>query len=104
MDLKILIGIALAAVAALALVMLLRARPGRERLKAADVFVRIDDEGAAHDLTEDEIDYLETPFLGGDGARPYIKDRYDRLTPDGKIGGFLYRRALPRGVNVKPRA
>ena len=67
-------------------------------------FVCIGDDGTARELTPDEIEYLNTDFHPADGARPYIKARYRTLTPDGKIGGFLSRRKLPRHVKVKPHS
>jgi hypothetical protein len=101
MDIAIILAVI--AVVALALVLFVWLKGIGKGFKVEDVLVRIDDDGVAHELTTDEIEYLETPFLGGDGGRPYIKDRYDRLTPDGRIGGFLYRNALPKGSKVVSR-
>lgn len=64
-------------------------------------FVRVADDGSAHELEPDEIDYLSTEFIGADGNRPYIKESYGALTPDGRIGGFLKRRELPPSLSVK---
>ena len=59
-------------------------------------FVWVDDAGAPRELTPDEAAYLATSFDPTDGGRPYIKRRYDSLTPDGRMRGFLERKHLPR--------
>ena len=64
-------------------------------------FVWVEDDGSARELTPDETEYLGTEFLPGDGARPYIKWRYDTRTPDGRLSGFLERRRLPPHVAVR---
>ncbi|HEX2780002.1 MAG TPA: hypothetical protein VHM30_10910 [Gemmatimonadaceae bacterium] len=83
-------------------------KDGRMRLQAArddtDArarFVWVDDDGSARELTADECRYLATAFEGADGGRPYIKDRYRSRTPDGRLGGYLERRMLPRGTVVR---
>jgi hypothetical protein len=67
----------------------------------ADHFVYIGEDGTARELTEDERNYLNTPFEGPDGARPYIKWRYGQLTPDKKLLGYLERRRVPKHVPIK---
>lgn len=52
-------------------------------------------DGSYRECQESEKAYLETPFHPADGARPYVKESYSSLTPDGKISGFLYRYQLP---------
>ena len=59
-------------------------------------------DGSARELTAGEQEYLSETFSGGDGARPYIKFRYESLTPDGRIVGFLERRQLPAGIEIQP--
>ena len=98
------IGIALFA-ALIALVISSRSQSAKIGGQKADgtyalQFVWIEDDGTAQELTDDDKDYLNTTFDGGDGARPYIKWRYRSLTPDGKIGGYLRRRQLPKGMFV----
>ena len=61
----------------------------------ANHFVYVNEDGSARELTPDEREYLNTKFLPGDSGRPYIKSRYQQLTPDGKIWGFLLRQKLP---------
>jgi hypothetical protein len=64
-------------------------------------FVRISDDGAAHELTQQEAEYLATAFDATDGARPYVKKHYDSQTPDGRLLGFLSRSELPAHVTVR---
>lgn len=66
----------------------------------ADHFIYVNEDGSARALTLDERDYLNTKFYPTDGGRPYIKPSYGQRAPDGKIGGFLLRRRLPRRVPV----
>jgi len=64
-------------------------------------YVYVNSDGSARELTADEQVYLNTEFSGGDGARPYIKFRYESLTPDGRISGFLERRQLPAKIKIR---
>ena len=66
-------------------------------------YIYVNHDGSARELTADEQEYLNTPFDGADGARPYIKFRYESLNPDGRIIGFLERRQLPAGIEIHPR-
>jgi hypothetical protein len=65
-------------------------------------YIYVNADGSARELTTDEQEYLNTPFDGGDGARPYIKFRYESLTPDGRIVGYLERRQLPARIKIQP--
>jgi len=64
-------------------------------------YIYVNPDGSARELTADEQEYLSTEFSGGDGARPYIKFRYESLTPDGRIIGFLERRQLPARIEIQ---
>jgi hypothetical protein len=75
-------------------------RPGSDAL-APQHDVHIDDDGAAWELESDQIQHLSTEYHGADGARPYIKDNYDSLTIDGRIGGYLLREKLPVGAQIR---
>lgn len=79
----------------------MRLQAARDAADARARFVWVDDDGSARELTADECRYLATPFEGADGGRPYIKSRYKARTPDGRLGGYLERRMLPRGVVVR---
>lgn len=59
-------------------------------------YVVVENDGSIRDVTPDEQAYLEEEFEPTDSGRPYIKSRYGELTPDGKIGGYLERRDVPR--------
>lgn len=63
-------------------------------------YILINDDGSARELGAEEREYLNTKFLPGDGARPYIKFRYESLTPDGRLTGFLRRRQLPKRIQI----
>jgi len=65
------------------------------------VYVEID--GTVHELNKEEEAYLKEVFHPSDGARPYIKDRYKALTPDGKISGFISRRRVPAKIKIKDK-
>jgi hypothetical protein len=67
----------------------------------ASEYVYVEGDGSARELELFEIDYLNTKFNEADGARPYIKNSYVALTPDGRISGFLPRKDLAAGVRVK---
>jgi hypothetical protein len=62
-------------------------------------YIYVDDEGGARELDEAEREYLTTEFHPADGGRPYIKPYY-ALTPDGRMGGFLRRRQLPKRIKT----
>jgi len=65
-------------------------------------YIYVNQDGSARELDDDEKEYLSTRFAGSDGNRPYIKFRYESLTPDGRIGGYLLRRQLPGGIHISP--
>lgn len=73
-------------------------RPGEPGFE----YVFVEDDGTARELDADEQEYLQEKFHPADGARPYIKFRYESRTPDGRIGGYLRRRQLPKRIPVRP--
>lgn len=79
---------------------LIQTRPRRKREPRFE-FIYVEEDGSARELDDDEKVYLKTEFYGGDGNRPYIKLRYESLTPDGKILGYLPRRQLPKNIEIK---
>jgi len=66
------------------------------------LYVYVNADGSARELHPNERRYLETPFSGGDGARPYIKDSYSQKNGWGEIKGFLERSKLPTGTHIAP--
>ena len=99
--------VAVAIVAAVGLMALISTgiRTLRRRAQRAGTyggtFVYVDDSGRVRELTAREIEHLNTDFEFGDGNAPYIKSSYYALTFDGRIGGYLPRRKLPRDVQVR---
>jgi hypothetical protein len=67
-------------------------------------YVYVNEDGSARELQKRERQYLETPFLGPDGGRPYVKWRYRQKNGWGDVSGFLKRSRLPKkiGVSVAP--
>ena len=96
---EIMFGLLIVLVASLAgwLTFLRRRRRPKE---AGFHYIYVNRDGSARELTEDEQQYLNTRFDGADGNRPYIKFRYESLTPDGGISGYLLRRQLPTKVEI----
>jgi hypothetical protein len=70
--------------------------------KPSEVLVFIDDDGSARELTDAEQAYVDADFSPFDGARPYIKSRYDQRNALGELRGFLQRQLLPAGLPVRP--
>src|SRR5688572_21795819 len=61
-------------------------------------YVMVTKDGSAREVTPAEREYLETEFDPADGARPYIKFRYESVDGWGSIEGFLLRRQLPSRI------
>ena len=60
-------------------------------------YIWVEEDGSAREVTAYEKEHLETKFLPGDGARPYIKTRYETLDGWGSISGYLPRRQPTSG-------
>lgn len=58
-------------------------------------FVFVNEDGSVRELHAAERRYLETPFEGSDGARPYIKTSFDERNGWGNLRGFCYRSLVP---------
>jgi hypothetical protein len=58
-------------------------------------YVYVNADGTARELHPNERQYLETEFIPGDGAAPYVKDSYAERNGWGEIRGFLERSKLP---------
>jgi|SRR6185437_14243314 len=77
-------------------------RRSRRPKEAGFRYVYVNLDGSARELTAEEREYLSETFSGGDGGRPYIKFKYESLTPDGRISGFLERRQVPAKIEIQP--
>ncbi|WP_298311840.1 hypothetical protein [uncultured Aquimarina sp.] len=63
-------------------------------------FVYVENNGTVRELDYEEIEYLQTKFQPGDGARPYIKSSYNQRTPDNKMLGFILRSNIPENIKI----
>lgn len=63
-------------------------------------YVYVNEDGSVRELTEDEREHISAKYHGADGNRPYIKGKYQQLTPDKKILGYLPRKKVPKGINI----
>ncbi len=64
------------------------------------LFVFVNADGTVREVSADEREYLQTPFAGSDGARPYIKTEFLQKDGWGSIAGFCFRSAVPNNVPV----
>jgi hypothetical protein len=62
-------------------------------------YVYVNEEGTVSELDDED---LKTEFSPDDGARPYIKGRYNQRTPDNKIAGFILRNRVPKRIDIMP--
>jgi hypothetical protein len=62
--------------------------------------IYVNADGTARELHASERQYLETEFLPGDGAAPYVKGSYAEKNGWGDLGGFLERSRLPHGIHI----
>lgn len=65
-----------------------------------DKFVHAGEDRSVRELTKDERSYLNTDFLPGDDARPYVKSRYEERNGWGNLRGFLLRERVPPHVTI----
>ncbi len=68
---------------------------------AGDALVYVQEDGSVRELTEAEKNYVEREYSPLDGARPYIKSRYQERTAWGNQG-YLLRAHVPDGVAIHP--
>jgi hypothetical protein len=73
----------------------------RRRPEPGYDYVMVLEDGEAREVTLDEREYLETEFSPADGARPYIKFRYESVDGWGSLAGFLLRRQLPARIGIR---
>ena len=96
----VIIGITLIRLTSPFILFLWKARPRRPRDDNNYRYIKIEDDGKAREVTLAEKEYLETKFLPGDGARPYIKGYYEETNGLESLEGFLLRRQLPGNIPV----
>ena len=65
-------------------------------------YVYVDDDGSARELNALEREYATTALFPNEDADLYIKPRYESLTRDGRLRGYLRRSQLPRQIPVAP--
>jgi len=63
-------------------------------------YVFIETDGTVRELDQEEEKYLIEVFSPNDGARPYIKTRYWKKTPDGKLSGYILRTRVPSKIPI----
>ncbi|WP_108805522.1 hypothetical protein [Aquimarina sp. Aq107] len=63
-------------------------------------FVYVENNGTVRELDNEEIEYLQTEFQPGDGARPYIKSSYKQRTPNNKMFGYILRDDVPEDIKI----
>jgi hypothetical protein len=67
-------------------------------------FVYVENDGSVREVTLDERIYLKTGYYGADGARPYIKSKYNALDGNGRISGFCFRNMIPSDLPIRKHA
>jgi hypothetical protein len=80
---------------------------GRHALGADIVreeLVFVEEDGTVRELTAAERAYVSTRFSGDDSARPYVKDSYGSVAPNGKSSGYLPRERVPGHVRIREAA
>ncbi len=65
-------------------------------------YVTVNYDGSVQELNDEEDEYLNTKYEGGDGNRPYIKSRYDQKTANGSLDGYILRRRVPKHIRIQP--
>jgi hypothetical protein len=76
--------------------------PLRKWRASAFDYVYVDDNGNVRELDAAEEEFVTTAVFPDGDADRYIKFRYDSLTSDGRLAGYLRRRQLPRQIPVAP--
>ena len=74
--------------------------PLRRWRESAFDYVYVDDNGNVRELNAAEQEYVATALFPNDDADQFIKPRYESVTADGRLGGYLKRRQLPRQIPV----
>ncbi len=64
------------------------------------MYVFVNDDGSARELSPSERAYLETPFHPFDSGRPYMKSSYDQKDGRGRLSGFCLRAHIPPHIAI----
>ena len=76
--------------------------PLRRWRESAFDYVYVDDDGNARELNAAEEEFVTTAIFPNNDADRYIKNRYESLTTDGRMAGYLRRRQLPQQIPIAP--
>ncbi len=76
--------------------------PRRRWRESAFDYVYIGDDGNARELTAAEREYVTTALFPDGDADQFIKPRYESLTRDGRMRGYLRRRQVTQRLPVVP--
>jgi hypothetical protein len=68
----------------------------------SEALIWIEADGSARELNDTEKKYVDTAFSPFDGARPFIKSRYDQRNGWNDLSGYLQRKLLPKGIPINP--
>jgi hypothetical protein len=68
--------------------------------KPSQALIWIEANGSVRELTEAEKAHVDAAFSPFDGARPYIKSRYEQRDGWGEVSGYLPRSEVPNGVPI----
>jgi hypothetical protein len=72
----------------------------RRRSEPGFKYVYVNQDGTVRELSPGEQVYLSTKFMGGDGARPYIKTSYESRDGWGSRSGYIRRRQVPAQIKI----
>ncbi|MFN8410912.1 MAG: hypothetical protein U0Z26_00855 [Anaerolineales bacterium] len=64
------------------------------------LYVLVEKDGSVRELHASERKYLETPFEGADGNKPFIKDSYKQMNGRGDLGGYCLRSKIPPTIAI----
>jgi hypothetical protein len=76
--------------------------PARRSRESVFDYVYVDDDGSARELNTEEDELVTTTLFPGDDMHFFIKPRYESLSPDGRLSGYLRRTRLPHNAFVGP--
>lgn len=81
-----------------------RPEPGFDYYRGFE-YIYVEDDGSAREVNAAERERLTTklePPSGFYSPPPYIKFNYESLSHEGRLGGYLLRRQLPKSIRIGP--